>query len=210
MFASAIYRLFECNSTEEIADFLAHRGIPWQMNLPFEAWEMESEEDWNREHSQSDGELIAEQIGDSLTANLLSRASRASTAPPAPSDRTGTVETKRGGRDIPPINEVVIQEVTAAGTHISTGGGTGGSGGGGGRSPRDPAWDRILGERGEEIVYLRELERVRDAGYEPPESLVTWVSRDDPTADHDIRSVAKDGGTLWIEVKSTSGFGRQL
>ena len=35
---------------------------------------------------------------------------------------------------------------------------------------------------------------------------MTWVSRDDPTADHDIRSVAKDGGTLWIEVKSTSGL----
>ena len=115
MFVSAIYRLLECNSTEEIADFLAHRGIPWQMNLPFEAWEMESEEDWNREHSQSDGELIAEKIGDSLTANLLSRASRASTDPPAPSDRTGTVETKRGGRDLPPIDEVVTQEVTPAG-----------------------------------------------------------------------------------------------
>lgn len=115
MFVSAIYRLLECNSTEEIADFLAHRGISWQMNLPFEAWEMESEEDWNREHSQSDGELIAEKIGDSLTANLLSRASRASTDPPAPSDRTGTVETKRGGRDLPPIDEVVTQEVTPAG-----------------------------------------------------------------------------------------------
>ena len=79
--------------------------------------------------------------------------------------------------------------------------------GGGGRwSPRDPEWDRILGERGEEIVYLRELERIRDAGYESPESLVTWDSRDDPTADHDIRSVARDGSTLWIEVKSTSGL----
>ena len=101
MFASAIYRLLECNSAEEIAGFLAHRGIPWQMNLPFETWEMESEEDWNREHSQSDGELVAEQIGDSLTANLLSRASRASTAPllrliePAPLKRSGEAETFR-------------------------------------------------------------------------------------------------------------------
>ena len=76
----------------------------------------------------------------------------------------------------------------------------------GGWSQRDPEWDRLLGERGEEVVYLREIERLREAGYESPESLVTWVARDDPTADHDIRSTAEDGGTLWIEVKSTSGL----
>ena len=52
---------------------------------------------------------------------------------------------------------------------------------------------------------MRELERVRAAGHESPESVVTWVSRDDPTADHDIRSVGESGATLWIEVKSTSG-----
>ena len=46
---------------------------------------------------------------------------------------------------------------------------------------------------------------VRAAGHECPESIVTWVSRDDPTANHDIRSVGESGAKLWIEVKSTSG-----
>ena len=72
-------------------------------------------------------------------------------------------------------------------------------------SVRDPEWDRLLGARGEEIVYLEEIKRLLDAGYESPESHVAWTSRDNPIADHDIRSVAEDGGPLWIEVKSTSG-----
>ena len=93
------------------------------------------------------------------------------------------------------------------GTFISSvSGGTGKGGGRSGWTPRDPEWDRLLGERGEEIIYLRELERVRNAGYDSPETLVTWVSRDEPTADHDIRSFAEDGSTMWIEVKSTSGL----
>ena len=207
MFVSAIYRLLECNSSEEIADFLAHRGIPWQMNLPFEAWEMDEEADWNEEEQQRDGESIAEQIGDSLTANLVRRASHFPTDLSRPSGKLHTTDPEPVRRELPPIGEVVAQVVTPVGTHISTSGGsgTGGGGGGGGWSPRDPEWDRILGERGEELVYQREIERVRDAGCESPASLVIWVSRDDPTADHDIRSVAEDGATLWIEVKSTVG-----
>ena len=205
--ASAIYRLLECNSTEEIAEFLALRGIPWQRNVPFEVWEVESEPDGSGERPPPDGELIAEQIGDALTTNLVSRASRTETNSPPSPNRTNTPEPKPEGRTLPPIEEVVTQEITPAGTHISAAvGGTGGSGSGGGWSPRDPEWDRLLGERGEEIVYRRELERLRESGHGSPESLVSWVARDNPTADHDIRSIAEDGDTLWIEVKSTSGL----
>ena len=206
MFVSAIYRLLECNSSEEIADFLAHRGITWQMNLPFEAWAMDGEADWNEGDQQPDGESIAERIGDSLTANLVRRANSAPTDPSRPSGKPYTTDPEPVSRELPPIEEVVAQEVTSVGTQILTGGVGGTSGGGGGGwSPRDPEWDRLLGERGEEIAYRLELERVRAAGHESPESIVTWVSRDDPTADHDIRSVGESGATLWIEVKSTSG-----
>ena len=206
MFVSSIYRLLECNSTEEIADFLTRRGIPWEMNVPFEDWGMESGADWNEGDQELEDESIAEQIGDSLTANLVKRAGSTPRDPSRPSGKPNTTDPEPVRRELPPIEEVVAQVVTPVGTHISTTGvgGTGG-GGGGGWSPRDPEWDRLLGERGEELVYLSELERIRDAGYESPESLVIWVSRDDPTADHDIRSVAEDGATLWIEVKSTSG-----
>ena len=207
MLVSAIYRLLECNSTQEISDFLAQRGIPWQTTVPFELWETGSQPDLQGGHLQPDDESIAEQIGDSLTANLMRRAGRTDRDSIASSDRTRTAEARSKRRTLPPIDEVVTQEIAPAGARISAGaGGTGRGGGGSGWTPRDPEWDRLIGERGEEIIYLRELERVRNAGHESPESLVTWVSRDDPTADHDIRSVAEDGGTLWIEVKSTSGL----
>jgi hypothetical protein len=58
---------------------------------------------------------------------------------------------------------------------------------------------------GEALVYRAELERVRALGVENPESQVVWVSKDDPGADHDIRSISADGGVIWIEVKSTTG-----
>ena len=203
MFVSAIYRLLECNSTEEIADFLEHRGIRWQMNLPFEAWEIETGADRSKEQ-RLDDESIAAQIRDSLTANLEMRASTAPTDSPTPSSRKRTTEPEQKSRDLPSIDEVVPQEVAPVRPHVSSTTRRGGAGGGG-WSPRDQDRDRLLGERGEEIVYLCELQRVRDAGHKSPESFVTWVSRDDPTADHDIRSVAEDGTTMWIEVKSTSG-----
>ncbi len=205
MCVSAIYRLLDCNSSEEIAEFLVHRGIPWQMNLTFEDWGLEREADWS-EDQHSDGESIAEQFGDSLTASLVRRAGNAATNPIRTPGKPLTTDPKSVRRELPPIEEVLAQELTTVGTQITARGVGGVSrGGGGGWSPRDPEWDSLLGERGEEIAYLLELERVREAGHEPPESVVTWVSRDDPTADHDIRSIAKDGAPLWIEVKSTSG-----
>ena len=206
LIAPAIYRLLECNTTEEITEFLAQRGISWRRDVPFEVWDIESDGDGLGEHPDLDDESIAEQIGDSLTTNLVRRTTQTRVSPPASSERTGTVESKSESRTLPPIDEVVAREIALSNTHTSTVvGGTGGSGGGG-WSPRDLEWDRLIGERGEEIVYLRELERVREAGFECPESLVFWVARDDPTADHDIRSVADCGRTLWIEVKSTSGL----
>ncbi|MDD9994422.1 MAG: DUF3883 domain-containing protein, partial [Dehalococcoidia bacterium] len=208
MFVPAISRLFECDSPEEINEFLAHLGIPWRSNLPFESWAMEEETDWYEDGQDPDGDSIVGRIGNSLTANLIRRAGQNGVDRSPPSEGTPATGPKPDNLDLPPIEEVSAQEITPAGTHISTtgAGGSGGGGSSGGWSSRDPERDRLLGERGEEIVYLRELERVRDAGFESPESLVTWVSRDNPTADHDIRSVAADGATLWIEVKSTSGL----
>jgi hypothetical protein len=66
--------------------------------------------------------------------------------------------------------------------------------------------DQKVGARGEEIVYLAELERVRALGHERPEDHVVWVSKTQPGADHDIRSIGKDGKPLWLEVKSTMGI----
>ncbi len=209
LIAPAIYRLLECNTTEEITEYLAQRGIPWRRHVPLEIWDVEGETAGDGSHQAQDRESIAEQIRDSLTANLLRRASQTKTGSPTSSSRTSTTQSSPKRRLLPPIDEVVTREIAVSGTHISTsagGAGSGGGGGGGGWSSRDPEWDRRIGERGEEIVYLREIERVRAAGLECPESSVIWVARDDPTADHDIRSVTEDGRPLWIEVKSTSGL----
>ena len=50
---------------------------------------------------------------------------------------------------------------------------------------------------------MSELQRVTALGYPP--SRVVWTSRESPAADHDILSVADDGGDLWLEVKGTRG-----
>ena len=64
---------------------------------------------------------------------------------------------------------------------------------------------KLAGRRGEELVYRMELQKVRDMGYVEPERYVIWTSRDDPGADHDIRSIDANGRPRWIEVKSTAG-----
>ena len=207
MLAPAIYRLLECNSSEEIAEYLENQGIPWRKGAEVEIWENESDFDGTQGSLRFDSESIAEQIGDSLMESLSKRSGRTGTGTPTSSDRPDTADPKPKAPALPPIGEVAAKEIPSAGMYIGTTvGSSSGGGPGGGWTPRDPAWDRLLGERGEEIVYLREVERLREAGHESPENLVSWVARDNPTADHDICSVAEDGGPLWIEVKSTSGL----
>ena len=207
MLASAIYRLLECDSSEEIAEFLANRGIPWQRDVESEVWGEETDSEGLGEHPRIDDESIAEHIRASLQrASLSKQTNQSGTSTPTPPNQPNTAESKPQSRVLPPIGDVVATEIPSSGTPIAIPvGGSGGGGVGGGWTPPDPEWDHRLGERGEEIVYLQEVKRLREAGYESPEALVCWVARDNPTADHDIRSVAEDGDTLWIEVKSTSG-----
>lgn len=73
------------------------------------------------------------------------------------------------------------------------------------RTPTEIERDREIGLRGEALVYREEIERVRALGYENPHEHVDWVSKANPGADHDIRSIAGDGGPIWIEVKATFG-----
>jgi hypothetical protein len=72
-------------------------------------------------------------------------------------------------------------------------------------SPSDVERDQLIGERGEALVFRMQIERVRSMGYQQPEKHVVWTSRTDPSADHDIKTIAEDGSPRWIEVKSTMG-----
>jgi hypothetical protein len=73
------------------------------------------------------------------------------------------------------------------------------------RSSAEIERDRDIGRRGEELVYLMELEQVRLMGHERPEDFVIWTLQSDAGADHDIRCVGHGGQVRWIEVKSTVG-----
>lgn len=100
------------------------------------------------------------------------------------------------------------------------GGRAGGGGGGGGRGGRIPSQEITaeLGRRGEEWAYENEKQRLRQLGYDPEErekkEELSWVSRTQPTANHDIRSirVTEEGEErpVYIEVKSSVGDSRDI
>lgn len=111
---------------------------------------------------------------------------------------------------LPDLSDVTMSVAPSSGQlmepRISQGGGAGGSSGGWmPRSAAEVERDRDVGRRGEELVYHKEIERVRAMGHERPEELVIWTSQIDPGADHDIRSIGEDNRVHWIEVKSTTG-----
>jgi hypothetical protein len=142
------------------------------------------------------------------TSGLPGATGSAGTAPtpPSPSPPPSTPPPFR----LPDLDEVTMSVVPASGEQMQARTGQGGWSGGGssGWMPRSVAEvqrDGEVGRRGEELVYLMELERVRAMGHERPEDLVIWTSHADPGADHDIKSVGEDGRVRWIEVKSTTG-----
>lgn len=110
---------------------------------------------------------------------------------------------------LPALDKVSLDVQDASGATIEARTETRSGGGGSGAwfppTPAEVARAAELGQRGEELVYRLELERVRQMGHENPEAYVIWTSRDNPGADHDIRSIDKDGRPRWIEVKSTTG-----
>jgi hypothetical protein len=109
---------------------------------------------------------------------------------------------------LPDLDIVQLEVTDPVNTKLEPRAPSSGGGGGYGWTPRT-SWeldrDAKLGTRGEELVYLEELERVRQRGHENPEAVVIWTSRSDPGADHDIRSIDENGNVRWLEVKSTTG-----
>jgi hypothetical protein len=77
-----------------------------------------------------------------------------------------------------------------------------------GGSGRHPSWEelertrRLYGRRGEEAAFHAERNRLRKDGKDLER--VVWVSHDDETADHDLKSIDDDDELIYIEVKSTT------
>ncbi len=65
---------------------------------------------------------------------------------------------------------------------------------------------KLLGNRGEEIVFNLEKEYFNSIGKKGLSQKVEWVSRYDDSLGYDIKSFEEDGQEKYIEVKSTSQF----
>ena len=197
LLGDAIYFLLLCRSVSDMRRELERRKIPWEGGTQFEDAGFDDADDEDDESAS-----IAASIGRSVVRDAFRHPS------PSPSTPPKLIETARNPREpLPMLQDVKPEPAGPLGepmNHASVG--QPGGGGPGAWSPRNDAArseDRELGRRGEEIVLEIERERVKALGW--PAERVVWTADVEPAADHDIKSVDKDGEDLWIEVKSTAG-----
>ena len=200
--ADSIFRLLMSDSPADLERYLAQRGI---------AWTARNEQSFDDESADGEEADSRAQVAETLKERLLQpsptqgRTQRPGQPPATTDQQPVKPETKK--RQLPVLDTVSLKEADAIDWTPSQRGQTSSGGGGGGigrlRSPDEQAADQAIGTRGEELVYRAELERVRALGY--PEDRVIWTAKSDPLADHDILTVADDGGDMWLEVKSTTG-----
>lgn len=209
--ASTLLPLLQAERPAEVLAYLSRLGIKptaWTHN--------ENEPDARAEEAALTREQIAESLMSSVHIAVPSP-----TTPPAPAPPSSTVASPpttppalptvpAQPPPLPPVDQVALAVAPPTGVapQPSVRGPGNSWGYGSSWTPRTPAEverDRQVGLQGEALVYRAELERVRALGYENPEVHVVWVSKDNPGADHDIRSIGADGGAIWIEVKSTTG-----
>ena len=197
-FSDSVFRLIACQTSRDLQEYLEQRGIRWHPQCDSD------------DHDSAD---YMSDVEEAVRAAVRSRSTSAGSAGFSSSreaERTGPTEHPDTGLSapltLPPIEAVNARIVQPSGEWSYSPGPSGRSwGGGGGWSPgnRNEERDRVVGRRGEEIVYMLERARVREAGY--PEDRVVWVSEANPASDFDIESVDDDGNQLYIEVKATIG-----
>jgi len=202
-FSDSIYRLLTCETTEEINRYLEQRGITVSLHEPGEEEDLESDPD----ESESAGDF-GEAVSDGLLQAILTER-RPAGPPPVIRMVASTEDDSDVSAEpvpLPGLDQVLLRELDSGLLPSPRARSTERfwSGGGGRlRTPLEQQRDREIGDRAEELVYLSELQRVTGRGYPP--NRVVWSSRENPAADHDILSVADDGGDLWLEVKGTRG-----
>jgi Domain of unknown function (DUF3883) len=216
--ADALFRLIAGRSLRDIRSYLVNeRGIPW--TVPTSLSDVETAEADEESDEATDGlppatEQVLAKIAESSAGRIQQydtgdTASHRVVHPQRHDDEK--LAAPSDVAPLPPIPSITVRELTPVErwappeSHVRTGGGGSGS-----WSPpsvlRNPQRDAEVGRRGEEIIYQKELERVRSFGY--PDSAVIWVSdQENPMADYDIQSVDAEGSILYIEVKSTTGKG---
>lgn len=192
--ADAIFRLLSADRVEDMARYLAGRGVAWMPRVEFED-----------DREESDVDEVTEAVSAAL-GGLVARVPQLKPETPITSITAGVVATVQPAPfPLPDLSSVTPILLNPSGTHIpaTLRSGGGWSGGFGGGSVRNEERDRALGRRGEEIVLELERKRLTDAGMDPEKAV--WISAVSPAADHDIQSEDVDGTRLWIEVKAATG-----
>ncbi len=200
--SDAIYRLLTCETPEEIGRYMEQRGVPWRDDE-------DHEKAGEQEEIFGEADDVRKSVNEELLRAMLSQPA-AQRSRPVESRLQVDAEAEQEAHlsPLPPLDQVHLQELDAAELPVRQNAGRyrGRAGSGEGWSPRtwrEQQQDQEIGERAEEVVYICEVERVTARGH--PATRVVWTSRGNPAADHDILSVADDGGDLWLEVKGTRG-----
>lgn len=209
--ANAFLPLVLAGTFEELTDYLDRMGIPRGRE-----WELEDDgdSDFEEEDGDDDAEEIAfRQVFDNLDTDgdrSDSEPPPVEPAPPPPPNPPPppTPLPASPPFKLPDIDEVDLTVAPAKGSRIEPQQSSGGGGSSGTWLPPtlvEVERAGLLGRRGEELIYRMELKKVREFGYDEPERYVIWTSRDEPGADHDIRSIDAEGRPRWLEVKATTG-----
>jgi hypothetical protein len=214
--ANAFLPLLLCGTHEELTEYLDRMGIPHGRRWAADEEDgIDLDNDDDNDDDDDAEELALRQVFDNLDTGGSANADAVDPVDPAAPLSTNPPPPPPPPPAAPPfvlpnLDDVSLTVASNKGTEIEPRGpsGRGGAGSSGAWLPPTPAEVErasLLGRRGEELVYRMELQKVRDMGYAEPERYVIWTSRDEPGADHDIRSIDADERPRWIEVKSTMG-----
>ncbi|MFG1359333.1 protein NO VEIN domain-containing protein [Xanthobacter pseudotagetidis] len=208
--ANAFLPLVLCGTQEELIDYLDRMGIPRDRWGGAEEEEGQSNLDLDDDEDDADAEEDAlRQVFDNLDTGSGRDDTPVEPVQPGPPPPPAPRPPPPPPFVLPDMEQVALSVAASKGAEIQPRepSGRGGGGGGGWLPPTPAEVERagLLGRRGEELIYRMELQKVREMGFEEPERYVIWTSRDEPGADHDIRSIDAEGRPRWIEVKATTG-----
>lgn len=205
--STAFLPLVLCRTVEEMMVCLERSGIDMR------GWERPNEPELDDAGAEELGEEVVRQVILTLETSGEPGPSAGGSAAPTAQGTLPSLPPPQSPHPppapLPSINQVQLTLAQVSERIVeprsSQSGASGWSRGWAPRTTSEMERDREVGLRGEELIYRMELERVRQAGHSNPESVVIWTSRNDPSADHDIRTVDDAGRPRWIEVKSTTG-----
>jgi hypothetical protein len=197
--SDSIYRLLTCETSHEIVQYLEQRGL--SIGRPKVEDQAGIDVSFDEAGETKD---VDESLDDELLRAVVRHAQDVPVDPSVASVEVPQPSETEEHAPLPPLERVQLRDLSDAELPARRKGSRRGAGGG--RGPRTPAeqeQDQQVGDRAEELVYLQEIERVTALGHPP--SRVVWTSKTNRTANHDILSIADDGGDLWVEVKGTRG-----